>query len=98
MGRLIQRMFVVSLTLLSVQSFADDQDRALQLREAGKILSLGEILSMNSAWIDGHILEVELERERDILIYELEILDDKGRVWELKVDAKSGRIIKRELD
>jgi uncharacterized membrane protein YkoI len=86
------------MALLSMQGHADDQDHALQLREAGKILSLEEILSISRKQIEGRVLEVELERKHGTLIYELEILDDKGRVWELKVDATDGRIIKREQE
>ncbi len=98
MGRLISLTLAIALALTGTQGYADDQDRALQLREAGEILSLEKILSINEKQIEGHILEVELERENGTLIYELEILDSKGRVWELKIDATNGQIIKRELE
>lgn len=98
MGRLTQIIMVIGLALLSTPGQADDQDRALQLRESGKILPLEEILSISRTQIDGHVLEVELERKRSVLIYEIKILDDKGRVWELKVDATTGQIINREQE
>ena len=113
MGRLIKPLILIALTLLSLQGYAsdkqdkrysekDDQTRALQLREAGKILPLEAILEIARTQIDGDILEVELEQKRDTtdstFIYELEILDKKGQVWELKIDAQSGDILKREQE
>ena len=98
MGRLIPLTLIIIMALLSFQGHADDQDRAFQLREAGKILSLEKILSLNSKQIKGRVLEVELEREHSRLIYEIKILDDKGRVWELKIDARTGKIIQREQE
>jgi uncharacterized membrane protein YkoI len=32
------------------------------------------------------------------MIYEIEMLDVKGTVWELKVDAVTGEIIEQELE
>jgi len=101
MGRLIPFILIIIMALVSFQGHADDQDkdqdqdRALQLREAGKILSLEKILGLN---IKGHVLEVEIEREHEQLIYEIKILDDQGRVWELKIDASTGKIIEQEQD
>ncbi|MFC1749762.1 PepSY domain-containing protein [Pseudomonadota bacterium] len=98
MGRLIYISIAITLALLSMRGHADEQDNALKLREAGKILPLEKILEISRKQTPGRILEVELEREDGRLIYELEILDDKGRVWELEIDAENGKIIKREQD
>jgi len=98
MGRLIYATLVFCLALISLQAHADDQDRALQLREAGEILPLEQILEISRKQIDGRVLEVELEQKHGTLLYELEILDDNGRVWELEVDATDGTIIKQKRE
>lgn len=76
----------------------DDQLRAIELLQRGEILPLEDILVISRGEIEGHILEVELEQERGKIIYEIEMLDQQGRVWELKIDATSGEIIKREQE
>jgi len=76
----------------------DDHNEAFELLNSGDVLSLEKILQLNKNNIHGKILDIELEHEDNKLIYELNILDNKGIVWEIKVDAKDGTIIKKELD
>ncbi len=98
MGRLTKILSIVLLALFIQQSHADDQDRALQLLQAGEILPLEQILKISRQQHDGHILEVELEQEHGTLIYELEILNKQGHVWEIKIDARSGIIIEQQRE
>ena len=110
MGRLIKTGLLLSLTLLSLQGLASDNTRhndenqaqALQLLKAGKILPLERILEITRKELGGNILEVELEQSKKLpntpYIYELEILNDKGQVWEIKIDAQTGDIIEREQE
>lgn len=46
----------------------------------------------------GTILEVELERERGRLLYEIEIRLDSGVVREIGVDAETGEIVSDEIE
>jgi len=73
-------------------------DEARKLKELGEILPLEQIINKARQQYTGRILEVELEREDGRYIYELELLDDKGTVWELEFDAKSGELIKKRKD
>jgi uncharacterized membrane protein YkoI len=41
---------------------------------------------------------VELEKEHGRYIYEIEVLDNDGKVWEMEVDAENGEILKTELE
>ena len=79
-------------------SFADDHDEAYELLRSGEILPLEKILEISREQVQGRVLEVELEQEDELLIYELEVLDKQGIVWEIKVDAVTGVIIEREQD
>lgn len=76
----------------------DDHDRAKQLMDAGDILPLEEIIEKAGREYPGRILETELEEKGDQMIYELEILDENGIVWELRFDARTGKLLKRKED
>lgn len=68
----------------------DDHDEVRELRHAGDIIPLSDL--MGRPELSGHrVLEAELEREHDRLVYELELLDGTGRVHELYYDAVTGQ-------
>ena len=98
--KMIQRLILLfSIAIISSSALADsDHNEARKLKEAGEILPLEQIIAHARRQHAGHILEIELEREDDRYIYELEMLDDGGTIWELKYDAKSGSLIKHEMD
>lgn len=98
MGRLIIAGLICIIVMGYNNSFADDHDKAYELLRSGEILPLEKILEFTRKQVQGRILEVELEHEDDLLIYELEVLDKQGVVWEIKVDATTGLIIKQEQD
>ena len=92
---------VVAVLLgLSAPALADqDAVRARQLSEAGEILPLERILEQARTHQAGEILETELDRsDAGIYVYEIEILDAAGQVWELEFDAKNGTLLKHQLD
>jgi uncharacterized membrane protein YkoI len=70
-----------------------DQERASELLRQGRILSLETILEQQQRLRPGRVLEVELEEEDGRLIYEIEVLDEKGRVWELLYDATNAELL-----
>ncbi len=69
-----------------------------QLAAKGQILSLEKISRLAKSHKPGEILEVELEKKHGRYLYEVEILDARSQVWELKLDAKTGQLLKMELD
>lgn len=73
---------------------------ARKLQASGEILSFEKIAEIARKVKSGEILETELERNRKsgLYIYELEILDAKGVVWELDINAKTGEMMKIEID
>jgi uncharacterized membrane protein YkoI len=87
------------LMLAQGASRADsDHMEARRLVESGRILSLEQVLeSVHRQW-PGRILEVELETKHRGYVYEIELLDLHGHVWEMKVDAVSGKILRSEQE
>lgn len=90
-------LFVLATLLASHLALADaDYDTARKLREAGDVLPLETILHKIEETHPGKVLEVELEKHHGQIIYEIELLDANGKVRELKVDPRTGEIIKPE--
>ena len=71
---------------------------ARKLSDAGIILPLEKIVAAARAVKPGEILETELERKRGRYVYEVEILDARGQVWEVELDAKTGKLITVESE
>jgi uncharacterized membrane protein YkoI len=91
---------LATVTLLAVapqMAAASDHDehRRDQVRravEAGEIKSLAEILKIVQGKLPGEIAGVEIEREHGRWLYEFRVVDGKGRLFEVYIDARSGTI------
>ena len=87
--------------LISSNVWADeDHERARELVKSGEIISLEQLLKNIAGSETGklRLLEVELETKKDRLVYELELVDEKGVVRELLFDAKTGEALGEEDD
>ena len=63
-----------------------------------RVPSLETIVAKAQAAKAGELLEAELDHDHDRYIYEVEILDSAGQVWELKLDAGTAELLKLERD
>jgi len=81
---------------VSGSAFADDVDRVRQLRSTDSILPLSNILSRIEPRYPGTLLDVELEDEKGVIFYEIELLGPDHMIRIIKVDARSGQIIAPE--
>ena len=73
-------------------------DEAQRLQADGLIVPLEQVLEQARIKKPGRLLELELERKRGMLIYEIEIVDSEGVVWEFEFDATTGEMIKLKQD
>ena len=87
---------LVALLVLSFPVRADeaDHDRARRALEEGRILPLGQILTRAEIAYPGQLIEAELEDERGKLVYELKVLAKDGRLLKLYYDAATGEVLK----
>jgi uncharacterized membrane protein YkoI len=76
----------------------EDYREAQRLRQSGRILPLETIVQRAKAVHPGKLLDIELERDDGRYVYELEMLDERGVVWELKYDAATGALLKQERE
>lgn len=78
--------------------FDEDLDagmaRAAMLR--GEILPLDRILDLVRAAFPGEIIEIELEIEDGSLVYEFDILSPEGRLFEVEIEAATGKVLEIE--
>lgn len=74
----------------------EDHHAARELVRSGEILPLRRVLAKAMEQQPGRVLEAEFESEDGRHIYEVMILDNGGKVWELKLDARDGRLLERE--
>jgi uncharacterized membrane protein YkoI len=75
-----------------------DQEQALRALEAGEILPLDAILNEVHQRYPGTVVELELTREDDRWVYEVELLADDGRLRKLRIDAKSKQLLAKDDD
>lgn len=90
------RFAILSLLITPALQADNDAEWARLLNQQGKILPLEQIITAAMAVKSGQILETELEEDDGRLVYELEILDEAGQVWELEFDASTAELIELE--
>ncbi len=92
----MMRVALVALAALPVAGAgASDHGRARELRERGEIVPLERLIEQAQKAHEGRLIEAELEREGGRYVYELEVVDREGNVWELRYDAETGEPIER---
>tara|TARA_R100000306_G_C4380949_1_gene144322 strand:- start:7346 stop:7639 length:294 start_codon:yes stop_codon:yes gene_type:complete len=88
------------LAVASVSVHAEDVrvDEAFRLASDGIIKPFAGLNQTTLDTRQGRITDTELENNRGNYVYKVTILDSKGREWEIKVDAVTGKVIEEELD
>jgi uncharacterized membrane protein YkoI len=101
--KVLHRVLLVSVLALGAASGVTAGDRKSKEHDAirgalqrGEVLPLSKILAIAAQRVPGDIIEVELEDEERVLVYEIKILTDGGRVREIKIDARTGAVIEIE--
>lgn len=71
-----------------------DHERARAALAAGEIRPLAELLAeVERRWV-GRVIEMELDRDDDRWVYEFKLLPPSGRVFDLKLDAATGALLR----
>jgi len=90
---------VLGLTAQNILA-SEDADRARALTEQGEILPLEQIIAQARKRKPGTLIEAELdwEPEHRAAVYELLMLGKDGELWELELDARTGRLLEVERE
>lgn len=98
---LIALLAAAPLVAACDRSPARDADRpaATSPRDgAAATLPLSRILEIAARTAPGEVVKVELEDEHGVLAYELKVVTASGRLIELRIDARTGAVLKREAE
>lgn len=77
---------------------APERDVAPPSSPGAGLLPLSRILTIAGKAAPGEVVRVELEREHGREIYKLKVLNERGRIIELEIDAASGAILEQEAE
>lgn len=69
-----------------------DQDEIRRAVERGEIRPLTDLLAIVRSKLPGEITGVEIERQNGQWVYEFHVVDGKGRLVDVHVDARTGDI------
>lgn len=83
-------------TAMAAEGPASDADLARDAVARGEILPLSDLLPRLAAEFGGEVLDLELEVENKLRVYEFEILTDDSRLIEVEVNAATGEILEVE--
>ena len=80
---------------LGLPAWASDRDheRARQAVQAGQVLPLRTVLERLEREQPGQVLEVELEQDDGVWIYEVKLLRAGGQLVKLKLDARTAALL-----
>ena len=68
------------------------RDEVRRAVETGEIRSLADILKTTRGKLPGEVAGVEVERKNGRWLYEFRVVNGKGRLFDVYVDARSGEI------
>lgn len=85
-----------ALVLRPQATSADQEDHEVARHALTQrwVLPLPRILDAAAAAVPGTVLEVELEREHGVWIYEVKIVTARGRMVELELDAATAQVLR----
>jgi len=86
---------------ISAQVAASEDLSQAEIRELvrqGEIIPLETILAQFPPGEYGKLLDLEAEREHGTVVYEFEFLRADGRIVEIEVDARNGRILEQKIE
>lgn len=91
-----QLLVAAVLAPLALSALADDPRRLHEAVRRGEVLPLETIREHALRHFGGRLIEVELDRGRHGIRYEIDLLLEDGRKLELEYDARTGALLKVE--
>ena len=99
MSRMTRRTLIGGCVaaLLPTALWADrDHDQAHRAVQSGEALPLFDILARVRSRLGGEIVGVAFRRKRNRWVYEFKVIEPRGQLVEVYVDARRPRFLRRE--
>ena len=104
LGRILLAVLMLAFAT-ATQSMADDRESENESEnneresvrtavERGEVKSLSSVLQAVGPELPGEVVGVEIERENGLWTYEFRVVDGKGRLFDVYVDAATAKILK----
>lgn len=84
----------VPLPAMAAEGYSPAEAKALV--EKGIIIPMKTAVAKAEKLKAGRLLEAGLRKKRGLYVYDIEILDAAGMVWELKFNAATGELLEME--
>jgi uncharacterized membrane protein YkoI len=100
----MKMMFLLPALVAGTISFHAGASEDISQAEIRDLVGSGEILPLETILEEfppneyGKLLDLEVEREHGIIIYEFEFLRSDGLVLKVEVDARNGSILEQEIE
>jgi uncharacterized membrane protein YkoI len=75
-----------------------DHERAEDAVARGAILPLADVLARLALTHPGDVIDVEIDDEDGVIVYDLDLVTQNGRLLEIEVNAVTGEVLDVELD
>ncbi|NJN70485.1 MAG: PepSY domain-containing protein [Nitrospira sp.] len=85
-------LLLASGTLLVTNSAFGEEQSKIELAGAATV-TIDEAIKTASEKLAGKIIEAELERKHNKLVWEVEVVTAENKVMEIHIDAKTGVVI-----
>ena len=98
--RSVRILLPTALLVLANPGFSDDsnereQDEVREGLRRGTIMPLSRILTVAARHAPGDVIKIELEHDDEgALIYNIKVLGKDGQVRKLKIDARTGVVLR----
>lgn len=92
-GLTIAVLAALALGASAVRGDDVDHEDLRRAVERNELVSLRSLFDWIEARYEGRIIEVEIDDDDDMLIYEVEMLTPKGNKIEFEFDARSGALM-----
>ncbi len=91
---------ILLLAMMAMLPAVADKEDEIDYQEARRLMEKGVILPLKTILekVHGRVVEVELEYERNLYLYEIEVLNDNGIITELEFDATTGKLLKSKIE
>ncbi len=97
-NRLLTGLVLAGLIAAPIAQASDkDHERARQAVQAGQVIPLPTVLDKLATTHPGQVLEVELERKRDVWTYEIKLLQPDGQLLKLELDARTAEVLRSKI-